>query len=100
MIWSQVTGSSMLMPAFSTKDFRYHNTWTLDQNGKTTSSSSQVAEATAPSKDCSSRLDWTSSGISARNPALANSAVYGGSRLIRSMPGSFAASRRASWIRC
>ena len=43
MIWSQVTGLLMSMPAFSTKDFRYQSTWVFDQNGATTSLPSQVA---------------------------------------------------------
>ena len=43
MIWSQVTGWLMSRPASSTNDLRYQSTWVLDQNGATTSWSSQVA---------------------------------------------------------
>ena len=101
MIWSHVTGWLMSMPAFSTKDLRYHSTWVLDQNGSD-------HELVLPgggvdrARRRTARVSWScrSCGISARKPALANSAVNGGSRLIRSMPGSSAASRRASWIRC
>ena len=100
MIWSQVTGLFMSMPVLSTKDLRYQSTWVLDQNGNTTSWSSQVAAATAPLNDCCFSWLCTSCGIGARKPAFANSAVNGGSRLIRSMPESCAASRRASWTRC
>ena len=100
MIWSHVTGLFMSMPAFSTKDLRYQSTWVLDQNGKTTSLSFQVPAATAPLNDCCFSWSCTSCGIGARKPALDISAVNGGSRLIRSMPESCAASRRASWTRC
>src|SRR3954449_4369840 len=84
----------MSRPAFLAKDLRYHSTWVLDQNGNTTSWPCQVAESTAPLKDCCLSLACTASGIGSRKPALANSAVKGGSRLIRSMSGSCAASRR------
>src|SRR3954465_1837300 len=100
MIWSQVTGWFMSMPAFLTKDLRYQSTWVLDQNGATTILPFQVAAAVAPLKDCCVSLSWRSWGIGARNPAFENSAVKGGSMLMMSMPESCAASRRASWIRC
>ena len=100
MISSHVTGWLMSSPAFSTKDLRYQSTCVFDQNGAATSSPSQVAAVVAPLKDCSSSFVARSCGILARYPALANSAVYGGSRLIRSMLVSCAASRRASWMRC
>ena len=66
MIWSQVTGCSMSIPALSTKDLRYQRTWVLDQNGATTSWSSQVAAADALSKACSLNVSCMSCGISAR----------------------------------
>ena len=66
MIWSQVTGCSMSMPACSTKDFRYQSTCVLDQNGATTSWSSHVAAADALSKACSRNASCMSCGISAR----------------------------------
>src|SRR3954452_6070075 len=100
MIWSQVTGLLMSMPAFCAKDFRYQSTWVFDQNGATTSSPSQVAAAVAPLNDCCSSLSWRSCGMGARKPAFANSALNGGSMLMMSMPESSAANRRASWIRC
>ena len=65
----------MSMPAFSANDLRYQSTWVLDQNGATTSSPSHVAASTAPLKDCCFSLLCRSSGIGARNPAFANSAV-------------------------
>ena len=100
MIWSHVTGLFMSMPVLSTKDLRYQSTWVLDQNGKTTSLPFQVPAATAPLNDCCWSRLCTSCGIGARKPALDISAVKGGSRLIRSMPESCAASRRDSWTRC
>ena len=100
MIWSQVTGWDMSMPAFSTKDLRYQSTCVFDQNGNATSWPPQVAAADAPLNDWSVSWACMSSGIGARNPASANSAVNGGSSDIRSMPESCAASRRASWMRC
>ena len=101
MIWSHVTGCDMSRPAFSTKDLRYQRTCVLDQNGKTTSLSFHVAASIAPLKvPCSSSLALASCGTSARKPASANSAVNGGSMDIRSIEGSLAASRRASWMRC
>src|SRR3954451_14361842 len=100
MIWSHVTGWLMSMPAFSTDDLRYQSTCVFDQNGKTTSLPPQVAAAVAPLKDWSVSCDCMSSGIGAKNPASANSAVNGGSIDIRSMPESCAASRLASWMRC
>src|SRR3954452_24186889 len=100
MIWSHVTGWLMSMPAFSTNDLRDQSTCVFDQNGKTTSLPPQVAAAVAPLKDWSVSCDCMSSGIGAKNPASANSAVNGGSIDIRSMPESCAASRLASWMRC
>ena len=100
MIWSQVTGLVMSMPAFCTKDLRYHSTWVLDQNGNATSWPPQVAAAVAPLKDCLVSFFCSALEIGARKPAFDISAVNGGSRLIRSIPESWAASRRASWMRC
>ena len=100
MIWSQVTGWLMSMPAFWTNDFRYQSTCVLDQNGATTSWPFHVAAAVAPLKDCCLSVSWRLWGSGARKPAFENSAVKGGSMLMMSMPESSAASRRASWIRC
>src|SRR3954447_1676563 len=100
MICCQVTGLFMSMPDFWTNDLRYHRIWVLDQNGATTSWFFQVAAAVAPLNAWFFHLDCRSCGIFARYPAFENSAVYGGSMLIRSMVLSPAASRRASWIRC
>ena len=66
MIWLQVTGLLMSMPAFWTKDLRYHSTWVLDQNGATTSLPFQVAAARALRKDCLRRVEARSGGIGAR----------------------------------
>src|SRR5919107_183855 len=48
--WSQVTGWVMSSPAASATDFRYQRSWVLAQKGTAMSSSSQVAESTAPWK--------------------------------------------------
>ena len=66
MTWSHVTGELMSIPAFSTNDLRNHSTCTFDQNGATTSSSSQVAASRPPWNDCSFRLARRSSGSGAR----------------------------------
>src|SRR3712207_3889706 len=97
--WSQVTGWVMSSPAASATDLRYQSSWVLAQNGMATSSPSHVAESielcTTPSVTRSAR----SPGTGARKPACANSGMYGGSRLIRSIEVSLAASRRTSCSR-
>ncbi len=69
------------------------------QNGTVTSSSFHVAPAIAPATTSSVTRSWTSSGMGARNPGSASSGMNGGSRLMRSIEASFAASRRASCSR-
>src|ERR1700754_2121849 len=100
MIWSQVTGLLMSGPYLSTNDLRYHSTWVLDQNGATTSWPSHVAASTALGNACSSNFACMSAEMGGRYTAAEDSAVNGGSMLIRAMSGSSAASRRASWMRC
>src|SRR5512141_889319 len=62
MSCAQVTGLFMSMPAFWTKDLRYHSTWVLDQNGATTSVPFQVAAAMALLKDCLRRVEARPAG--------------------------------------
>ena len=50
--------------------------------------------------DCWRNVSCRSCGTGARKSAFENSAVNGGSMLMMSMPESWAASRRDSWIRC
>ena len=59
-----------------------------------------MAPSMAPCRTPSDSAAWSSAGISASAPASANSAVNTGSRLIRSIDGSSADSRRSSWMRC
>ena len=59
----------------------------------------QVAPVTAGSTAPSVSARAWSSGIGARNPASANSATKTGSRLMRSIDSSSAASRRSSCSR-
>ena len=66
MICVQVTGWFMSMPAFLTKDLRYHSTWVLDQNGATTSRPFQVAAATALRNERRVSVAERSAGIGAR----------------------------------
>src|SRR3954465_3851093 len=99
MTWSHVTGWVMSRPAAWATDLRYQSSWVLAQNGTATSLPFQVEPSMA---DCTTPSDtrWaTSSGTGARNPACANSGMYGGSRLMMSIESSLAASRRTSCSR-
>ena len=101
MIWSHVTGCVMSRPAASATDLRYQSTWVLAHSGATTSWPSHVAPSMAPCRtpsDSARLLVGGERGEELRPSA--NSAVNTGSRLIRSIDGSSAASRRSSWMRC
>src|SRR4051794_11709175 len=88
MTWSHVTGWLMSRSAALATDLRYQSSWVFAQNGTATSLPFQVEPSMA---DCTTPWDtrWaTSSGTGARNPACANSGMYGGSRLMMSIESS------------
>ena len=80
-------------------DLRYQSTWVFAHIGTATSRPFHVAPFTAGSRAPSERLRAWPSGIGASNFASANSGTNTGSRLIRSIESSFAASRRRSCSR-
>ena len=90
----------MSRPASSATDLRYQSTWVLAHSGATTSWPSKVAPSMAPCSIPSDSAACWSAENGSRASAAANSAVNTGSRLIRSIDGSSAASRRSSWMRC
>ena len=100
MIWSHVTGSlAGSRPACSATDLRYQSNCVLAQNGAATSSSFQVDVVTAPSSTSSVSAAASSSVNGRRKSASANSGTNTGSRLMRSIELSLAASRRTSCSR-
>ncbi len=101
MTWSQVTGPAAgSSPPAAAADFRYHSSWELAQKGAATSRPFQVAPATGPSSTPAVNPAASAAVNARRNPAWANSATNGGSRLISVIDRSWAASRRTSCSRC
>ena len=97
--WSHVTGWDMSSPAASATDLRYQSSCVLAQNGTVTSSSFQLAAASAPSRALSFAYACISSGTGARKPGSASSGTNGGSRDMMSIDVSPAARRRVSCSR-
>ena len=89
----------MSSPAALATDLRYQSSWVLAQNGTATSLPFHVAPSTAALTVSAVKPATMACGTGARNSASANSATNTGSRLIRSMPESPAASRRSSCSR-
>ena len=81
-------------------DLRYHSTWELAQKGAATSLPAQRADSIGPASTPSVKAAASLSVKGRRKPASANSATKGGSRLMRAMEESLAASRRTSCSRC
>src|SRR5687767_5865998 len=84
-ICSQVTGWVMSRPAASATDLRYQSSWVFAQKGIATSSPSHVEPSMALCTTSAVTRCPRSSGTGARNPAWANSGMYGGSRLMMSI---------------
>jgi hypothetical protein len=78
---------------------RYQSSWVFAHIGTATSLPFHVAPFTAGSRAPSEKLRAWPSGIGARNSASANSGTNTGSRLIKSIDVSFAASRRSNCSR-
>src|SRR3954453_23612119 len=100
MIWSHVTGCrDGSMPAFWATDLRYQSSCVLAQNGAATSWLFHVDDAIGPGSTPAVRSVASAPSKGRRKPAAANSGTNTGSRLIRSIEASLAASRRTSCSR-
>src|SRR5687768_14374227 len=100
MTRSHVTGPAAgSIPARAEADLRYQSSWELAQNGAATTRPSQVAPSTGPLRTPSVRPAASPAEKGRRNPASANSATNGGSRLMRAIDRSSAANRRTSCSR-
>src|SRR5438132_11994080 len=101
MTWSQVTGPwAGSGPPRAGADLRYHSSCELAQNGAATRRPFQVAPSTGPARTPAVNPVASSAVNGRRNPASANSATNGGSRLMTAIERSLAASRRTSCSRC
>ena len=101
IISSQVkSGEAGSTPAARATDLRYQSSCVFAQNGAATSWLFQEVVSSGASRTPSVNVGTSALANGRRKPALANSAMNGGSRLITSIELSWAARRRTSCSRC